>query len=76
MLSRKNYTFLKINLLLSEFVFIAFYTKLFYLSFAEDSTTAIVVGTVSIVAVVVGGVVIGIIIKVSCASTAVVTPAV
>jgi hypothetical protein len=38
--------------------------------------TAIVVGTVSIVAVVVGGVVIGIIIKVSCASTAVVTPAV
>jgi hypothetical protein len=46
---------------------------LFYLSFADDSTTAIVVGTVSIVVVVVGDVVIGIIIKVSCASTGAVT---
>ena len=61
---------------LSEFVFIVFYTKFFHWSFAEDSTTAIVVGTVSIVVVVVGGAVIVIIIKVYCASTAAVTPAV
>jgi len=62
-----------INLLLSDFVFIAFYTKLFYLSFSEDSTTTIIVVTVLTVVVVVSGVVI---IKVYCVAPSAVTPAV